>query len=351
MLDYAKGRAFLKKMSSPCIVHHADSDGVCSAVLIAKFLRYEGIEPAFISPNDGPGIDISKGLVAEISSSLSSVFLDMQVDSLGIVEKLNCERNFILDHHLPVKDLNTMNTMHMNPRFIRKDAYIPTSYLAYHLCSPSTEGFEWIALVGIVGDRGYAESRDVIEKAKKKYPGLISSTKDDDLQRGTFGILSEMIEASKAVKSLEGIRRAFSVFSDASEPKDVMDSFLMRWRDDFRNEAARIEADFEQSAERFRATNSFIYSINSKYHMSSFISNILADKHPDAAIFIVKKGDGVKVSARCQSGRVNVAKLLEETALGIGRGGGHPKAAGAYVPHKTAEFMDRLRERLQKPIS
>src|SRR3989338_1951111 len=146
MLDYPKGRAFLKKMKSPCIIHHADSDGVCSAVLISKFLRYEGIEPSLISPNDGPGIDISKGLLVEINSSLSSVFLDIQVDSLGIVEKLNCERNFILDHHLPAKDLNTENTLHMNPRFERKDAYVPTSTLAYNLCFPVSEGFEWVAL-------------------------------------------------------------------------------------------------------------------------------------------------------------------------------------------------------------
>ncbi len=350
MLDYEKGREFLKKMNEPSIIYHADSDGLCSAVLVSKFLRYEGIEPSFVSPNDGPGIAVTDGLLNEIKYAKSCMFLDFQVDSLGLVEKMNCERILILDHHLPVKDLNSPQVLHLNPRFKLKDVYVPTSRLAYDLCLPVSEGFEWLALVGIVGDRGFAESMDIIKKASKKYPSLVPSLRDEDLLKGTFGILSEIIEASKAVKSLDGIRRAFSVFTEANEPKDVMDSFLMKWREEFRNELSRLEADFEQNAEKFKSTNSYIYFIRSKYHLSSFMSNILADRFPDSAIFIMKKGDGLKVSGRCQSGRLNVAKILSELTEGIGRGGGHPKAAGAYVPLKEDEFLSRLREKLEKGL-
>ncbi len=50
---------------------------------------------------------------------------------------------------------------------------------------------------------------------------------------------------------------------------------------------------------------------------------------------------------RCQSGRVNVAELLKELTDGIGKGGGHPQAAGAEVriEHKD-EFFQRLDAKL-----
>lgn len=348
MLDYEKGKAFLKSLTEPCMIYHADSDGLCSAVLVARFLGKEGIKTSFISPNDGPGIEVSKQLMEEISSSTSAVFLDFQVDSLGIIEKLKCEKVFVLDHHIPAKDLNEANVLHMNSRFDHPDSYFPTSYLAYHLLLPESKGLEWISLVGITGDRGFGECKDVMKKVREQYPELLPSLGYDDVLKGAFGVISELIESAKAVKGLEGIRRAFPVFLEANEPRGVMDSFLMRWREDFRNELSRLEADFEESAEHYKPTDSYVYFIGSKYHISSFLSNVLADRYPGAVIFIIKKGGGLKVSARCQSGRVNVAKLLEEVSRGIGRGGGHPKAAGAYIPLKEDEFLNRLRERLQK---
>ena len=80
----------------------------------------------------------------------------------------------------------------------------------------------------------------------------------------------------------------------------------------------------------------------------STISSLLSKKYPDAGIFAIRRNKEFRVSARCQTGRIDMAKLLKETTKGIGAGGGHERAAGASVPKKNGErFLESLRERLE----
>ena len=65
----------------------------------------------------------------------------------------------------------------------------------------------------------------------------------------------------------------------------------------------------------------------------------------DYVIIIYKKWNGAfKVSMRCQDGHINVGELGKKCSEGIGTGGGHKKAAGAFINKDWDTFRKRITE-------
>jgi single-stranded DNA-specific DHH superfamily exonuclease len=194
---------------------------------------------------------------------------------------------------------------------------------------------KWIAATGVIADHGEEDCKDLLDGFTKK-------------SIATLTILSEAIAAAKAVNRINGIREAFDIFVKANEPKEVFNSPLIRYVDIFKQELERLESDFRENATFFSKTNAILYEVRSKYQITSSLANSIADKRSDEVIILLRCGKMLKVSARCMSGRVDVAKLLHDLVKNIGVGGGHEKAAGAAVPARHAEeFMQRLHEKLE----
>ncbi|MCD6367607.1 MAG: DHH family phosphoesterase [Candidatus Aenigmarchaeota archaeon] len=335
--EFDRVKKFLSDLDEYSLVYHKDSDGVCSAVLLSKFLG----TPKVVSPNDLPGIGITDMLVNSINSTKKIIFTDLPVDQTSY-DKIKRE-TLIIDHHIPKTNLNKVSNkfIHVNPRFSDPNAYYPASYIVYKISEPlgmDVKKCSWISAVGVIGDHGEKTCKDVIEDA----------IRDHGIDRNDLNFLSNIIESSKGVKGMSGISEAYQIFLNAESPKDVLESKLIGYYHKYQKEINQLISDFRYHSEFFPETDSYLYEIKSRYNITSVLSTKISEEMPDSAVFVYKVRDYLFISARCQTGRINVGKLMEKLSEGIGSGGGHPQAAAATIPKKhIEEFMERLRKYLE----
>ena len=344
-MNYKKSRKFLERLEKPTIVYHKDTDGVCSAALLEEIISGSAV------PNDGPGIQLSEGLMESLKDSESIVFLDLPVDQLSIIEELQNKDIFILDHHPPEKNLTNDNILHQNPRFEDSDTYHPAAYLVYKIVEENVEGISWKAGVGVVGDHGVEDCPDIFEKVKEETPEAIGDREHtyDEMKESKLGVIADMIEASKMVKGTEGIKQSQKIIKKADNPNEVFETELKDFYEIYKKELGKEMDNFETEADYFPETNSYLYAVTSDYSIGSDLSTGISNEKPDAVVIIYQKESyGMKISGRCQSGRVDVSKIIKEAVGEHGSGGGHPQAAGGFVEKGKEDLvLQRFREKLE----
>jgi len=342
-----KTLSFISSLNKYSLIYHKDSDGVCSAVLFSKMMG----KPEIVSPNDSTGVKISENLFKKINELPQAVFTDLPVDQISYEKILT--KTLVIDHHIPTKNLNEVypqRFIHVNPRFQDPEIYLPASYIVYKIIekiNKKVEKYSWIAGVGVVGDKGVENCRDLIKLIGKKYPSL--SIKDNSsIWESELGFLSKLIDSSKGIAGIKGIIKSYEIFYKAESPDDIKNTELIKYYQKFQRELENLMLDFKYHSEHFPKTNSYLYKVISKYNIESTLSTILSEKNPDAAIFVYRIKNGLHISARCQTARINVAEVLKKLSKGIGSGGGHPQAAAASIQEKHISlFLERLKNFLE----
>jgi len=342
-LNYKKSRRFLEGLERPTIVYHKDADGVCSASLIQEAISGTAV------PNDGPGIQLSDGLMESLKDSESVVFLDIPVDQLSVTEELK-KKVFVLDHHPPERNLTSSNILHQNPRFENPDDYLPASYLVYKLLE-DPKGIAWKAGVGVVGDHGVEDCQDLLEIVAEENPDIIGgkSYTYNEMKDSKLGMIADMIEASKVVEGLDGIKKSQEIMKNAVEPNDVFKTELKDFYEIYIKELEKEKTTFEEEAEYFPETDSYLYEIRSNYSLVSDLATNMSNEKPESVIIVYQKESyGMKISGRCQNGREDVSQILKKSIGRHGSGGGHPEAAGGFVKRNKEDIvLERFREILE----
>lgn len=146
-----KLKRFLEIAGDRCLLlSHVDADGLCSAEIVKRFLKDQGIGVKHIYPLKGENA-YTTSTIQRISSlnPTSLIVLD-----LGVMDK-------------PIaKDIPTLFIDHHKPHGIPKDVYLvssyglvpspPTSLLAYALVKDLTKSNDlaWLGATGAMGDLG-----------------------------------------------------------------------------------------------------------------------------------------------------------------------------------------------------
>ena len=259
-----KAVKFLSSLKECSLVYHGDSDGVCSAALMHKFL---GNRVKMVSPNDSYGIYVTDGLMNDINGFRWNIFVDLAVDMWEFKKLKNSI--LVIDHHTPRTDLNEIrNFVYINPRLGNPKAYVPASRLVYDLIREidgDMEKYAWMAAVGVIGDKGDPK-------------GIGFKEKQEDLR-----FLSDVIEASKGILGCRGVVKAYDVFSAAEKPKDVLDSRLIETYKKFQKEVDSTAEDFRYHSEYFEKSNAYLYKVYNRYNLTSIVSTKLSETEPDAA--------------------------------------------------------------------
>lgn len=330
------------------IIYHKDSDGISSGVLITKFLEENDKSISTVSVNNLPGIGVGEDLIESAISSENLIILDLPIGQIDKIDKVkeNVSKVIAIDHHPSKKEgIETYN-----PRSINPNLYIPASYLCYRITK--NKSFKWLAGVGIIGDKALRyeneEIKNFMKELKKEHPNLLKGISQKEAERSTLGFISKMIDATRAVKGVEGLNQAFQIIKSANNPQDITTSPLLNYLNYYEKELEEEKFRFEQESEYYSESDSFLYEVRSRINLTSTLSSILSEENSGKGIFIISRNKELKISARCEAGRINVGKLLEDLTKGIGRGGGHENAAGGMVRNKHKErFLNKLRERLE----
>lgn len=316
------------------LVFHHDADGICSAALLLNFFP-----KMKFAPLEGPRLD--KKTVGNMLSSGAEtiIFLDLPVDqefeSLMLLKKK--ARIVVIDHHIAERDLGRWGILHINPK-LEKDVYLPTSCMVYKMLEKlerKPAPFKWISCIGVYGDYGMKDCAAFLKSC--------------EIPRKDMNLGSELLSAAVTMKGLSGAVSALKYLMMADGFADFSrSSELKSWKAAVKKEFDAIMGRFDGGKELYPESGLVVYEIRSKLNVTSAVSNRLSEMLPDFVVMIKKKsGNEFKLSLRCQSGMVNLGKMVKKCAEGIGSGGGHVKAAGALVSD-YGKFLDRLRAELRK---
>jgi len=312
------------------VFYHNDPDGISSAALwLAAFPEFEAVaregpimKPSFVRWIAGQDPDVL-------------VFLDLPVDQEWKKIQWLCKQYkelkiIIIDHHIPDKDLNSDQIIHINNKLdsLFKDKYLPAAFTVYNVLyamagadgKEKLERMKWVAGAGIIGDYGQRDCADF-------FKGIRSRMKAMDQ-------VADLISAAVTLKGRKGADRVLKILLRVKDEKEFLErKMLQLWKRYVDGEIAETMKEYRKGKEGFKELNLVMFRIKSKLNIVSVISTLLSEKHPRKIILIYKlSAKGMwKVSGRLQNGRLDLGSLFKQVVKGNGSGGGHKQAAGARV--------------------
>jgi len=332
----------MKKSDNVLIIHHTDIDGYSSAALFLKGLERMGYDNIETLDMDVENLEIlSKG--SKIQKFDKIIIVDIDVPHLKKpLNKLKSEI-LIIDHHIPRANMNGKNVVYINPRFEDEELYRPASYVCYKFLSKiiDMKDFEWIAVLGTVGDYAYKDCKDLLNE-------WIEAEDKDDLPKTDFWKAGNMLYSAIILTKMKDSKLKASeildILANAEGIKDIKSDFKIKKADkEFERIFNRIKEEFWKNAETFDdIIVSTIRPVVKK--IGSPLVTQISSENKDKIIFLLeKRGDKFKISARCQSGWIHLGKLMEKCC----GGGGHRHAAGGMIP---ISGLDDFKKKIVKEI-
>ena len=330
-------RIELKECSRPLFFFHDDPDGLCSYLLLYRYI------------NEG------KGVCVKSTPQLDMKFLykveEYQPDKIFVLDLAMVEQEFIdkckvpivwIDHHEPQ---DNTGVKYFNPRL--NGSNVPTTYMCYKI----VEQDMWIGMVGTVSDWYLPEFK---LEFSKEFPDLFDD-KIDDIEEALFNtkvgdlvkILSFVIkgktsDVNKAIKLLTKIKSPYDLLNPETDETKELEKKYIKVKltyDELLSQADKLKPD--------RKVVLFNY-YDDKVSVTKELSNEVQYKFPNEFVVICREKSGeMKCSLRARN--YDIPKLLAKTLNGLdGRGGGHEHACGLVIKKEDFnEFLNRIKDEIQ----
>jgi hypothetical protein len=334
-------REELEYCKRPLFFFHDDPDGLCSFILLYKFV--------------GEG----KGIVIKSSPKVDINFLpkveEYQPDKIFILDIALVNQDFLdavkvpviwIDHHEPME---RDNVKYYNPRIQDQKDNTPVSYYCYKVTQKEDD--LWIAICGIVGDWFMLP---LSKEFSKRYPHLLPAkiTKPDKVLFSTK--LGELIKILSFVLKGETseVMKCIKIMTRIEDPNEILGQTTPRGNYIYKR-AMHIKIDYDKmlkeamKAEKGRIIK-FDYS-GGKYSFTKELSNELLFQNPDKVILVCREKSG-EMKCSLRSGHsVILPPILERALKDIdGYGGGHEHACGTCVKKEDfQQFLINLEEELK----
>ena len=330
-------RKELAAAKNPLFIYDDDPDGLSSFLIMYKLHR----EGHGMVNKMSPKIDIRFMRKVDELNPDKIFVLDVPMIDQEFVDKAK-RPIFHIDHHNPH---NLKKVHYYNPRIKDKDAYIPTSRMAYQVNPKEL----WIATVGCLADY---HMPDFIEKFIEKYPHLLpkKTTISDAVYNYPVGKLVRIF--SFLLKGpFSEVKKSIKILTRIKTPDEILDCKTSQGKyvyKRFERINKRYESLLKQTKKHVTRSKIllFPYSEN-QWSFTADLSNELSAKYPKKVVIIArKKGNEMKCSLRAKS-RIDLA--LKQALVGInGYGGGHPNACGAVINEEDWDrFLKNFKEELK----
>lgn len=361
---YDEAADFLRNITEDekvLITSHWDMDGIASGVIISRILRHLRGKEADI-------FRIPEGRKHRIDEKTRKLAKNREIDKIiitdinpGYSELLKIlpefeDRILIIDHHN--FDKIPEEAIFLNPRTEDSEIYTSASKLCYDIALKFDLDLAWIAGTGIIQDFNVKGHETIFEELKSNYPSFFPKkiNQENLAKRCRYGKISKVLNI-KAYKDTE--KYASIVYNllmrvdSLPEIQNTEGYYEMKetyW--EMIRELEKIIENYFDDRELNREKQVSFFKFSSDFHINSSIATNISLEEPQWIHIIVKESSEiVNISARCQSGRVNLQELLKksvpEKGLEQGEAGGHRKAAGASFPKKYyEEFKKNLVEQV-----
>ena len=324
----------LEKAQNPVFFFDNDQDGLCSFLLLQRFIgRGKGVAIKSFPELDESNFRRVKELNADYIFILDKPLVSAEF--FEEVAKINLPVVWI-DHH--EVDLGKL------PEFV---SYYyseePTTFLAWQVTEKKDD--LWLGVAGCIADK-FVPS--FYPEFKKQYPELAIESEEafEIFYKSDIGKVSRLFghglkdRTTNVVKMLRFLMEAKSPHEVLEESKK---NYLMYRRFD------EIEKHIKKLIEKASAAiegDLLFFEYGGSLSVSSDLSNELSFKFPDKLVVVAYlSGTKVNISARGKNVRKRVLKAIE--GLERATGGGHECAVGAVVQKKD---LEEFKTRLQKNI-
>ncbi|NPE26550.1 DHH family phosphoesterase [Methanococcoides sp. SA1] len=329
-----QAKRFLKNINKNdkiAIIHHDDSDGMCSAILFQNHCQNKGAktknffytmgETKFKKLNLKP---FNKIILTDISTK----------DTYKQIKDLGKKKIFYTDHH-PTYPLPNSITTYLTA----KQGYIPSSRTAYEL----TKGKKFLSLLGVIADAGnfHKENNSFLKSALKYYNLTL-----EQFQTKYSHVLSDTL-----IYFEKSPQKGYNILAKLSSLQDI--TKLKKYAKVVEKEIQKTVKLAKKNSEKINGIN--IYQIKPKYKIKGIVAAILSRENTEEPhVFISQKTSNPKflgISARHNSDSANLPKLLETTTKNLkdSNTGGHPRASGGQIRTKDLKkFKQNIKNYAKK---
>lgn len=352
--EFIKG---IKATDKVVVVHDDDCDGVCSGAIIALLIKkIFDYTPKLFSTEWNVSLTekVAKQVLREKATHV--IFVDTPGLSRNFIDKLKKQMKIlIVDHHLPEK---YDGVVYCNPRKYESKIYLPTSYVVYKIFEKIIESKDttWISAVGVLGDYGVEDCKDLFEELKLSYPEMIGDVemKDDVLyDNSVVGLLTKIIDSGRVVAGKKGSEFVSKILVKIKDYHEILDGSteetkaLLKWCDTVRKEFERLKKDFKKRNKPIGKSVLF-YEFDSKLKLKSTLATAVGNSYANDKIIVIGQKVGRYFDVSLRKGKnvkTDLARLVKNARKNIpdSIGGGHPEASGARVLAKYKErFLKNL---------
>lgn len=334
------------------IIHHWDMDGTSSAVIVSKILEEVRDRPAdevFIPSERAYHLGDDDREILEGMDKLIVLDFNLEADEL---EELNEELDvLVVDHH---NFDRVPEVPFVNPRTEDGEAYVPCSKICLDISEEFglSDDLDWIAGLGVIQDFGVDSCPELFEQLDEKYGTYLPEelSQQQLAKNCEYGRYSSVLNIKPYRDSAHFAKLAYEALMNSEDLQELeaqeayrqVYEVYLEMQDEFN----RMMEDYEEDREIDREKCVIFFDIDSDFNITSSIATNMSTKTPDWIHLVIQKDDEVNISARCQSGRVDLGTLLQnalpEEAVEKGaEAGGHKKAAGASM---DIEFYDEFKD-------
>ena len=331
----------LEKAQNPIFFYDNDPDGLCSFLLLQRYLnRGRGV-----AIRSFPDLDANYfRKVNELNADYIFI-LDKPIVSAGFwkeAEKVNLPVVWI-DHHDVVGEKIPEFVSYYNPLFNSDKKNEPVTYLCYQITKRKED--LWLAVVGCVFDHFIP---DFYPEFKEIFPDLALDSEDafDIFYKSQIGKIARIFSFALKDRITNVVNMQKFLFK-VKTPYEVLEenskNYSMHFRFDQINKKYLKLIDkavaIQKSSEKI-----LFFQYGGDLSISSDLANELSYRFPKKIIVVVYvTGIKANISIRGKNVRGIILKIIE--GLNGATGGGHEDAVGAQV---KIEDLEIFREQLEK---
>ncbi len=333
----------LEKAQNPVFFFDNDNDGLCSFLILRKYL------------GRGKGVPIKSypEMNAEYARKVNELnadyvfILDKPVVSLSFfeeVKKFNIPVVWI-DHHKTEHTIVPDYISYYNSALTKtKKKNEPVTYLCQKIANRKED--LWIGVIGCISDRFIP---DFYEDFSKIYPDLSIKAKDafDVLYKSQIGNIAKIFgfalkdtitNVIKMIKFLISIKTPYEILEENSKNKTMHSRFIQIYK--------KYEKLIEKAKALADSNKLLFFQYAGDMSISADLANELTYLYPKKIIVVVRIiGIKASISVRGEKIRGPFAKAIE--GIENATGGGHENAVGGQM---RIEDLERFRENLEKLI-
>jgi len=336
-------REHLEKAQNPIFFYDNDQDGLCSFLLLAKYI--------------GRGKGVAVKSYPEMDANYFKKVLELNSDYIFVLDKPVVAEGFWKEaeqHNIPSVWIDHHDVQCQIPGFVdyynvmlnKKKSNEPVTALCYQITNKKED--LWIAIAGCISDKYIP---DFYKDFQEKYPELSvkSNNAFDILYKSQIGKIARILGFGLK-DSVTNVVRMQKFLLDSKNPYDLLEE---------NNKNKTIYNNFNKN---FNKYNNLLDKAKASYNpkekilffqyagetsLSADISNELSYLYPSKYI-VVFRVYGVKVNISMRG--KDVKDIIIEAIEGLenARGGGHQDAVGGQI---KIEDIEKFREKLENIIS